>query len=490
MTTPDHRDQLIFELSTPGRKGYSLPAHDVPPAPLEGGVPDGLLRSGLAGFPEMTEVGLVRHFTRLSTWNYGVDTGMYPLGSCTMKYNPKVNEAAARMRGFAEVHPLAPDEAAQGALAIMHALAGMLGEITGLPTVSLQPAAGAHGELTGMMMIRKRLITRDGHPRKLVLIPDSAHGTNPSSAHLCGYQVREIKSCARGNLSVSVLAEAMTPEVAGLMLTNPNTLGMFEDEICDTARIVHEKGGLVYCDGANMNALIGKARPGDFGVDIMHLNLHKTFSTPHGGGGPGSGPVVATREFEPFLPTPVVVATRDGLRLDYDRPLSIGRVKAFHGNFGMILRAYAYIRALGPKGIRESAENAVLNANYVRARLRDAYEVPYDRVNMHEVIFSDHKQNEYGVTTLDIAKRLIDLGFHPPTIYFPLIVHGALMVEPTESEGLDELDRFVEAMLQIAEEARTNPDLLKKAPVTTRRSRFDEATAARKPILKWTRPVG
>ena len=490
MTTPDHRDQLIFELSTPGRKGYSLPAHDVPPAPLEGGVPDGLLRSGLAGFPEMTEVGLVRHFTRLSTWNYGVDTGMYPLGSCTMKYNPKVNEAAARMRGFAEVHPLAPDEAAQGALAIMHALAGMLGEITGLPTVSLQPAAGAHGELTGMMMIRKRLITRDGHPRKLVLIPDSAHGTNPSSAHLCGYQVREIKSCARGNLSVSVLAEAMTPEVAGLMLTNPNTLGMFEDEICDAARIVHEKGGLVYCDGANMNALIGKARPGDFGMDIMHLNLHKTFSTPHGGGGPGSGPVVATREFEPFLPTPVVVATRDGLRLDYDRPLSIGRVKAFHGNFGMILRAYAYIRALGPKGIRESAENAVLNANYVRARLRDAYEVPYDRVNMHEVIFSDHKQNEYGVTTLDIAKRLIDLGFHPPTIYFPLIVHGALMVEPTESEGLDELDRFVEAMLQIAEEARTNPDLLKKAPVTTRRSRFDEATAARKPILKWTRPVG
>ena len=490
MTTPDHRDQLIFELSTPGRKGYSLPAHDVPPAPLEGGVPDGLLRSGLAGFPEMTEVGLVRHFTRLSTWNYGVDTGMYPLGSCTMKYNPKVNEAAARMRGFAEVHPLAPDEAAQGALAIMHALAGMLGEITGLPTVSLQPAAGAHGELTGMMMIRKRLITRDGHPRKLVLIPDSAHGTNPSSAHLCGYQVREIKSCARGNLSVSVLAEAMTPEVAGLMLTNPNTLGMFEDEICDAARIVHEQGGLVYCDGANMNALIGKARPGDFGMDIMHLNLHKTFSTPHGGGGPGSGPVVATREFEPFLPTPVVVATRDGLRLDYDRPLSIGRVKAFHGNFGMILRAYAYIRALGPKGIRESAENAVLNANYVRARLRDAYEVPYDRVNMHEVIFSDHKQNEYGVTTLDIAKRLIDLGFHPPTIYFPLIVHGALMVEPTESEGLDELDRFVEAMLQIAEEARTNPDLLKKAPVTTRRSRFDEATAARKPILKWTRPVG
>jgi glycine dehydrogenase subunit 2 len=484
MTTPDRRDQLIFELSTPGRTGYSLPAQDVPPAALDG-VPDGLLRQGIDGFPEMSEVGLVRHFTRLSTWNYGVDTGMYPLGSCTMKYNPKVNESVARVRGFADLHPMAPDEAAQGALAVMHALAHMLGEMTGLPAVSLQPAAGAHGELTGMMMIRQHLVTRDRNPRKIVLIPDSAHGTNPASAHFCGYEVREITSCARGNLSVSALAEAMTPDVAALMLTNPNTLGMFEDEICEVARIVHEKGGLVYCDGANMNALVGKARPGDFGMDIMHLNLHKTFSTPHGGGGPGSGPVVAIKEFEPYLPTPVVMPTREGMRLDYDRPLSIGRVKAFQGNFGMIVRAYAYIRSLGADGIRRTAENAVLNANYVRARLRDAYEVPYDRVNMHEVILSDHRQNEHGVTTLDIAKRLIDLGFHPPTIYFPLIVHGALMVEPTESEGLDELDRFVGAMLQIAEEARAHPDLLKQAPVTTRRSRFDEATAARKPVLRW-----
>ena len=290
-----------------------------------------------------------------------------------------------------------------------------------------------------------------------MLIPDSAHGTNPSSAHFCGYDVREIKSGARGNLSVSALAEAMTPDVAALMLTNPNTLGMFEDEICEAARIVHEKGGLVYCDGANMNALVGKARPGDFGVDIMHLNLHKTFSTPHGGGGPGSGPVVAVKALEPYLPAPVVTATREGMRLDDDRPLSIGRVKAFQGNFGMIVRAYAYIRSLGADGIRQTAENAVLNANYVRARLRDVYEVPYDRINMHEVVFSDHKQNEYGVTTLDIAKRLIDLGFHPPTIYFPLIVHGALMIEPTESEGLEELDRFVAAMRQIAEEAKTTP---------------------------------
>ena len=485
MTTPDRRDELIFNLSSPGRRGYSLPAHDVPEAPLEGALPEGLARVGVEGFPELTEVGLVRHFTRLSTWNYGVDTGMYPLGSCTMKYNPKLNEAAARMPGFAALHPLTPDEAAQGALGVMYALAQMLAEITGLPAVTLQPAAGAHGELTGMMMIRKHLVTRDGNPRKTVLIPDSAHGTNPASAHFCGYEVREIKSSPRGTLSVSALAEAMTGEVAALMLTNPNTLGIFEEEICEVARIVHAKGGLVYCDGANMNALVGRARPGDFGMDIMHLNLHKTFSTPHGGGGPGSGPVVAIKEMEPYLPAPVIVATPEGLRRDFDRPLSIGRVKAFQGNFGMVLRAYAYIRTLGPDGIRATADNAVLNANYVRAKLRDTYDVPYDRLNMHEVVFSDHHQNAHGVTTLDIAKRLIDYGFHPPTMYFPLIVHGALMVEPTESEGVEELDRFVEVMRAIAEEARTNPDLLKKAPVTTRRSRFDEAAAARKPVLRW-----
>ena len=485
MTTNDGRDHLIFELSEPGQKGYSLPARDVPQAPLEGAIPDGLVRAGIDGFPEVGEVGLVRHFTRLSTWNYGVDSGMYPLGSCTMKYNPKLNEAAARLDGFADLHPMAPEEVSQGALGLMHAVSEMLGEITGLPAVTLQPAAGAHGELTGMMLIRKHLETRDGNPRTTVLIPDSAHGTNPASAHFCGYQVREIKSCERGLLSLSALSEAMTPEVAALMLTNPNTLGMFEVDICEAARIVHEKGGLVYCDGANMNALIGRARPGDFGADVMHLNLHKTFSTPHGGGGPGSGPVAATREFEPYLPAPVVKATRDGMRLDYDRPLSIGRVKAFQGNFGMFVRAYAYIRSLGPDGIRATADNAVLNANYIRARLRDLYEVPYDGLNMHEVIFSDHRQNAFGVTTLDIAKRLIDLGFHPPTIYFPLVVHGALMVEPTESEGLAELDRFIGAMRQIAGEAETSPDLLKKAPVTTRRSRFDEAAAARKPVLRW-----
>jgi len=340
-----------------------------------------------------------------------------------------------------------------------------------------------------MMMIRKRLITRDGAPRKMVLIPDSAHGTNPASAHFCGYEVREIRSGESGNLSIEALSEAMTDEVSALMLTNPNTLGMFEDQICEAARIVHAKGGLVYCDGANMNALVGKARPGDFGVDVMHLNLHKTFSTPHGGGGPGSGPVVAARDLEPHLPLPVVVRENGRFRLDEQRPLSVGRVKAYQGNFGTILRAYAYILSLGPAGIRMTAEHAVLNANYLRVRLRDAYEVPYDRLNMHEVIFSDHRQNALGVTTLDIAKRLIDYGFHPPTIYFPLIVHGALMVEPTESEALGELDRFVEVMKTIAREAETDPTLLKEAPASTRRSRFDEAAAARKPILKWTGQV-
>ncbi|MGE5358407.1 MAG: aminomethyl-transferring glycine dehydrogenase subunit GcvPB [Bacteroidales bacterium] len=481
----DERDRLIFEKSHDGRHGYSIPAQDVPVAAVERALPAELVRKEIDGFPELSENNLVRHYTRLSTWNYGVDTGMYPLGSCTMKYNPKVNEAAARLPGLGDLHPLAPESAVQGALKLMYALQELLGEITGLPAVTLQPAAGAHGELTGMMMIRKRLETRDRKPRSLVLIPDSAHGTNPASAHFCGYDVREIKSNDRGNLSLDALAEAMTEDVAGLMLTNPNTLGMFEEEIARAAAIVHAKGGLVYCDGANMNALVGKVRPGDFGADVMHLNLHKTFSTPHGGGGPGSGPVVATADMEPHLPRPVIVRDGQRYRLDFDRPLSIGRVKAFAGNFGMIVRAYAYIRSLGPDGLRATAENAVLNANYARVRLRERFDVPYDRVNMHEVIISDHRQNDQGVTTLDMAKRLIDYGFHPPTIYFPLIVHGAMMVEPTESEGVDEMDRFVNAMFAIADEAERDSALLKKAPVTTRRSRFDEASAARKPILRW-----
>jgi glycine dehydrogenase subunit 2 len=481
----DERDRLIFEKTHEGRHGYSIPAQDVPEAAIDRALPADLVRKEIDGFPELSENNLVRHYTRLSTWNYGVDTGMYPLGSCTMKYNPKVNEAAARLPGLGDLHPLAPEASVQGALRLMYALQELLGEITGLPAVTLQPAAGAHGELTGMMMIRKRLETRDGKPRSLVLIPDSAHGTNPASAHFCGYEVREIKSNDRGNLSLDALAEVMTEDVAGLMLTNPNTLGMFEEEIAKAAAIVHAKGGLVYCDGANMNALVGKVRPGDFGADVMHLNLHKTFSTPHGGGGPGSGPVVAVAEMAPHLPRPVIVRDGQRYRLDFDRPLSIGRVKAFMGNFGMMVRAYAYILSLGPDGLRATAEHAVLNANYARVRLRERFDVPYDRLNMHEVILSDHKQHDSGITTLDIAKRLIDYGFHPPTIYFPLIVHGAMMVEPTESEGVDEMERFVEAMFAIADEAERDASLLKKAPVTTRRSRFDEASAARKPILRW-----
>ena len=481
----DPRDRLIFEKTHPGRHGYSIPAQDVPSAPVEQALPADLVRQVIEGFPELSENNLVRHYNRLSTWNYGVDTGMYPLGSCTMKYNPKVNEAAARLPGLGDLHPLAPESSVQGALRLMYALQDLLGEITGLPSVTLQPAAGAHGELTGMMMIRKRLEDRDGKPRSLVLIPDSAHGTNPSSAHFCGYEVREIRSGDGGNLSIEALTEAMTDEVAGLMLTNPNTLGMFEEDIVKAAAVVHAKGGLVYCDGANMNALVGRARPGDFGVDVMHLNLHKTFSTPHGGGGPGSGPVVATAELEPHLPAPVIVPDGKRFRLEFNRPKSIGRVKAFLGNFGILVRAYAYIRALGPDGLRATADNAVLNANYMRVRLRERYDVPYDRLNMHEVILSDDRQNAHGVTTLDIAKRLIDYGFHPPTVYFPLVVHGAIMVEPTESEGVEELDRFVEAMFAIADEAEKDPAMLKRAPLTTRRSRFDEVAAARKPVLRW-----
>ena len=484
-TTADLRERLIFEKSTRGRIGYSIPAPDVPAADLDRELPAALVRGDLDALPELSEVDLVRHYTRLSTWNYGVDTGMYPLGSCTMKYNPKVNEAAARLAGFAGLHPLAPASAAQGALALMLGLQEMLGEITGLPAVTLQPAAGAHGELTGMMLIRKHLLTRDGRPRKLVLIPDSAHGTNPSSAHFCGYDVKEIRSTDRGLLSTEALAAEVTEDVAALMLTNPNTLGMFEDQICEAARIVHAKGGLVYCDGANMNALVGRARPGDFGVDVMHLNLHKTFSTPHGGGGPGSGPVVAVKALEPHLPVPVIVREGGRLRLEVNRPLSIGRVKAFQGNFGMLVRAYAYILSLGPDGVRQTAEHAVLNANYVRARLRDVYEVPYDRLNMHEVVLSDHRQNAHGVTTLDIAKRLIDCGFHPPTVYFPLIVHGAIMIEPTESEPKEGLDRFVDAMLAIADEAKSDPEWVRTAPHRTRLTRLDETRAARRPVLRW-----
>jgi glycine dehydrogenase subunit 2 len=413
---------------------------------------------------------------------------MYPLGSCTMKYNPKLNERVARLEGFAASHPYTPDHLAQGALELLRELEGALAEITGLPAVSLQPAAGAQGEMTGLMVIRKCLEAR-GDARKLALIPDSAHGTNPASAAVCGYQVKTIKSTANGAIDLENLRRAVNGDVAVLMLTNPSTLGMFEENIEEVCRIIHDAGGLVYMDGANMNALVGMTRPGDMGVDVIHLNLHKTFSTPHGGGGPGAGPIAVTKELEPFLPFPRVVETADRglrvLRLDYDRPQSIGRVRAFCGNFSVLVRALCYILTLGPDGLREATETAVLNANYIAHRLKGTYDIAFEGQPMHEVILNDKRQQKFGVHTLDIAKRLIDYGFHPMTIYFPLVAPGAMMIEPTESEGREELDLFIDAMKSIATEAEQNPDLVKSAPHNTRIGRLDEAAAARKPVLRW-----
>ncbi|WP_305045913.1 aminomethyl-transferring glycine dehydrogenase subunit GcvPB [Geoalkalibacter sp.] len=470
-------EKLLFEHSDKGRKGYSLPVLDVPAAQC----PSDLAREDIPGFPELSELDVVRHFTRLSTWNYGVDTGCYPLGSCTMKYNPKVNETACRLPGFAGVHPHAPEDLAQGALELMYQLQEDLAEISGLPAVTLQPGAGAHGELAGMLMIRAWHEGR-GEKRRKVLIPDTAHGTNPATAALCGYQVVPLAS--DGVLRAATVAAAMDADVAAIMITNPNTLGLFEGEIGEICRIVHEGGGLVYCDGANLNALLGISRPGDVGIDVMHFNLHKTFATPHGGGGPGAGPVGVTAELAPFLPAPVVVRDATQYRLDFDRPRSVGTLKGFYGHFGVLVRAFAYIRSLGPQGLRRATEMAVLNANYVRARLDPVYHLPFANRSLHEVVFSDRNLGG-GCRTLDLAKRLIDYGFHPPTIYFPLVVAGAIMIEPTESESLESLDEFCEAMLSIAEEAESQPELLKEAPRRTRLGRLDETTAARRPRLRW-----
>ncbi len=474
---------LIFEKSSPGKRGVELPPLDVPAAdPVEAlGVE--YTREGIEGFPEVSEIEVVRHFTRISTWNYAIDYGMYPLGSCTMKYNPRVNEFVARLDGIADEHPYQPVELAQGCLRILKTLENILMAVTGMDAVTLQPAAGAQGELTGLLLIRAYLESQ-GNPRKKVLIPDSAHGTNPATAVIAGYAVENVKSDANGEIDVARLAEIVNEHVAALMLTNPNTLGIFEQSISRIAEILHAKGALLYMDGANMNALAGIARPGDFGVDVMHLNLHKTFSTPHGGGGPGAGPVAMKKILEPFMPTPVVVEKDGRLAYDYNRPKSIGRVKAFYGNFGVLVRALAYALAYGP-GMRQASEDAVLNANYIRKKLEDVYDLPYRLPCMHEVVFSDARQKKNGVSTMDIAKRLIDYGFHPYTTAFPLIVHGALMIEPTESESREECDQFIDAMRSIAEEAATHPELVKTAPHTTRIGRLDEVTAARKPILRW-----
>jgi glycine dehydrogenase subunit 2 len=410
---------------------------------------------------------------------------MYPLGSCTMKYNARVNETVARLDGLAKAHPYQPERISQGALRILKALSDQLIEICGMDAITLQPAAGAHGEMTGILLVRAYLESQ-GNARKKILIPDSAHGTNPATAAICGYQVENLKSNERGMVDVPSLVAQMNEDVAALMLTNPNTLGVFEQEIHKIADILHDKGGLLYMDGANMNALVGKVRPGDFGVDVMHLNLHKTFSTPHGGGGPGSGPVACKKMLEPFLPVPVVVEKSDGtLGFEYNRPQAIGRVRMFYGNFGMHVRALAYIMANGPDGLRQTTEDAVLNANYLRKKLEGVFELPYTTPTMHETVFSDKKQTKNGIKTGDIAKRLIDYGFHPYTVSFPLIVHGALMIEPTESESKEELDLFVDAMKSIAEEAEREPETILNAPHTTRVSRLDEVTAARRPVLRW-----
>jgi len=470
-------EKLLFEHSDPGRKGYSLPALDVPEVSL----PADLTRDEIKGFPELSEVDVVRHFTRLSTWNYGVDSGFYPLGSCTMKYNPKINEVVARLAGFAHLHPHTPVELSQGVLELTFRLQQAFSEVSGFPGLTLQPAAGAQGELTGMLVIRA-YHEAHGRPRKKVLIPDTAHGTNPATAALCGYDVVPLVS--DGMLSASVVAEHMDEDVAALMITNPNTLGLFEADIVAICEAVHAKGGLVYCDGANLNALMGIARPGDMGIDVMHFNLHKTFSTPHGGGGPGAGPVGVTAALEPFLPKPVVVQEGGQYRLDFDRPQSIGRLKAFFGNFGVLVRAFAYILSMGGEGLRHASEMAVLNANYIRARLEGEFCLPYPQRSMHEVVFSD-EQLGGGCHTLDLAKRLIDYGYHPPTIYFPLVVKGAIMIEPTETESKEILDEFCDVMLAIAAEARDNPDLLHQAPQRSKVRRLDEATAARKPKLRW-----
>ncbi|GMA55869.1 glycine dehydrogenase (decarboxylating) beta subunit [Alicyclobacillus sacchari] len=479
----DGQEPLIFELSRPGRRAYALPQLDVPAADL--GSLQSFVRSEAAPLPEVGELDVVRHYTALSQKNHGVDSGFYPLGSCTMKYNPKRNERAARLDGFARIHPLAPAQTVQGALQLMYELQNDLAAITGMDAVSLQPAAGAHGEWTGLMMIREYHRRRGDAGRDKVIVPDSAHGTNPASVSMAGLRVVTVPSRADGRVDLDVLRRTVGADTAALMLTNPSTLGLFESDILEIAEIVHEAGGLLYYDGANMNAILGYARPGDMGFDVVHLNLHKTFSTPHGGGGPGAGPVGVKQFLEPYLPKPVIVQNNNRYDWNWDRPLSIGKVKGFFGNFGILVRAYAYIRTLGPDGLKLVSESAVLAANYLLQQLADVYEAPYGGPCKHEFVLSGVRQKQQGVRTLDLAKRLIDFGIHPPTIYFPLIVDECLMIEPTECESKETLDRFIAAMRQVAEEAATDPELVKTAPHRTIVGRLDEVTAARSPVLRY-----
>ena len=471
-------EPLLWEKSTPGRCGISIPKQDVEESLL-----DPELTGDTPDLPELSEIDVVRHFTRLSQWNFGLDSGMYPLGSCTMKYNPKTNEVQAARTGLANSHPLADEDVSQGALKMMYNLEKYLAELTGMDAVTLQPAAGAHGELTGIMTIHA-FFAKSGKQRSKIIIPDTAHGTNPASGALCGYTPVNIKSGEKGVLTPELVAEVMDEDTAGIMITNPNTLGLFEENIKEVADIVHAKGGLVYGDGANMNAIMGIVRPGDIGIDVLHLNLHKKFSTPHGGGGPGAGPVCVVKKLEPFLPIPRIEKKGDTYTLIEDRPDAFGRMLTFYGHFDVLVKAYSYLLSMGPDGLKLASQLAVLNANYIKESLKDVFELPYDRDCMHECVFSDKKQAQYHVSTLDISKRLMDYGYHPPTIYFPLVVHGSIMIEPTETESKEDIDQFIAALRKIAEEAEKNPEILHSAPHIAKVSRLDEVLAARKPCLR------
>lgn len=484
-----HKDNqsLIFEVSKPGRIGYSLPELDVPEIDVSSILPQASIRTEDAELPEVSELDIMRHYTALSNRNHGVDTGFYPLGSCTMKYNPKINEAVARFPGFARIHPLQDESTVQGALEVVYDLQEHLAEITGMPQVTLQPAAGAHGEWTALMMIRAFHEANGDTQRTKVLVPDSAHGTNPASATVAGFDTVTVKSNDKGLVDLEDLKSKVGPDTAALMLTNPNTLGLFEEDILEMAAAVHGVGGKLYYDGANLNAVMSKARPGDMGFDAVHLNLHKTFTGPHGGGGPGSGPVGVTDELAAFLPKPVVEKKEDRYVLNYDVPQSIGRVKPYYGNFGIYLRAYTYIRSMGPDGLKAVTEYAVLNANYMMRRLEPYFELPYTQHCKHEFVLSGRRQKKLGARTLDMAKRLLDFGYHPPTIYFPLNVEEAMMIEPTETESKETLDNFIEAMIQIAKEVEDNPEIVQEAPHTTVIGRLDETQAARKPVLRYTK---
>ncbi|MFD1030707.1 aminomethyl-transferring glycine dehydrogenase subunit GcvPB [Metaplanococcus flavidus] len=482
-----HKDNqpLIFEMTKEGRVGYSLPELDVPEIDLADLLPEGLLREEAADLPEVSELDIMRHYTALSKRNHGVDSGFYPLGSCTMKYNPKINESVARYSGFANIHPLQDESTVQGAMELMYDLQEHLKEITGMDEVTLQPAAGAHGEWTGLMMIRAFHEANGDMDRTKVIVPDSAHGTNPASATVAGFETVTVKSNEHGLVDLEDLQRVVGQDTAALMLTNPNTLGLFEEQILEMAAIIHEVGGKLYYDGANLNAVMSKARPGDMGFDVVHLNLHKTFTGPHGGGGPGSGPVGVNKDLLPYLPKPILVKNGDVFSFDYDRPQSIGRVKPFYGNFGINVRAYTYIRSMGPDGLKAVTEYAVLNANYMMRRLQPHFDLPYDRHCKHEFVLSGRRQKKMGVRTLDMAKRLLDFGYHPPTIYFPINVEEGMMIEPTETESKETLDAFIDAMIQIAREVEENPEIVQDAPHTTVIKRLDETKAARKPVLRY-----